>query len=76
MSLWPLDKVYEYNRDYQVADFAPGFLCFGSNGAGELLAFDERGAIYCLPAIGMEPKYATPVANSWSEFATYIAPTQ
>ena len=72
MRLWPTDKLDEYNSDYQVPEYAPGYFCFGSNGAGELLAFDDGGAVYCLPAIGMEPKYATPVAASWSEFERFI----
>ncbi len=75
MRLWPLDRVSEYNRDYQVPEYAPGFLCFASNGGGELLAFGEDGAVYSLPAIGMEPKYATRIAETWSEFERYIVPT-
>jgi hypothetical protein len=73
MRLWPLDKIHEYNRDHNVAKYAPGFLCFGSNGGGELLAFDKQGVIYCLPAIGMEPKQAVRVAGSWTEFVGYIS---
>ncbi len=72
MQLWLLDDIAKYNRDYQVSEFAPGFLCFGSNGGGELLAFDEFGAVYCLPAIGMEPTNAIRVADSWSEFERHI----
>jgi hypothetical protein len=75
MWLWPLDKIEQYNREYQVPQYAPGFICFGSNGGGELLAFDDQGAVFCIPAIGMEPKYATPVADSWSKFECYIDAT-
>lgn len=72
MQLWPLDKVTEYNDAFEIAEYAPGFFGFGSNGGGELLVFDTEGAVYCLPAVGMEPKYATRVANSWADFARYI----
>ena len=72
IQLWPIEKIEEYNRDYQVQQYAPGFLCFGGNGGGELLAFDELGKVVCLPAIGMEPQYATSVADSWSSFAKLI----
>lgn len=72
MALWPTDKVTQYNAEYGVPEYAPGFLCFGTNGGGELLAFDQSGAVVCLPAIGMEPRYATPVADSWAEFERFI----
>lgn len=72
MVLWPLDKLDEFNSDYEVPQYAPGFRCFGSNGAGELLAFDEQDAVVCLPAIGMEPKNAVLVAHSWNEFVRFI----
>ncbi len=72
MQLWPLDKIDEHNCDYQVERYAPGFLCFGSDGGGELLAFDDLGAVFCLPAIGMERKYATRINKSWSDFQDNI----
>lgn len=72
MQLWPLDTIDEFNRGYETRKHAPGFLCFGSNGGGELLAFDENCAIYCLSAIGMEPTKAIRVADSWTDFARLI----
>src|SRR4051812_27923992 len=75
MQLWPIDKLGEYNLNYQVAEYAPGFFCFGSTGGGDLLAFDQAGAIYALLAIGMEPQYARRVAESWSEFESCISET-
>lgn len=72
MMLWPVENVEQFNMEYEVPKHAPGFLCFGSNGGGELLAFDENGAIFCIPAIGMEPKYAKRIADSWPEFERYI----
>lgn len=72
MVLWQLDKLDEFNRDYEVPQYAPGFRCFGGSGGGELLAFDEQDAVVCLPAIGMEPKHAILVAHSWNEFVRFI----
>lgn len=72
MVLWPADKISQYDAEYQVAKYAPGFLSFGTNGGGELLAFDESGAVFCLPSIGLEPQYASPVADSWEQFESYI----
>ncbi len=67
--LWLPDQVEQLNRDYQVAEFAPGFLGFGSNGGGELLAFDASGRIFMIPFVGMCPEDARRVADSWSQFA-------
>ena len=72
MSLWPLGDIARLNEDYNVAAFAPGFLCFGSNGGGELLAFDAAGRICHLPAIGMDAKCAIRIADSWLEFERFI----
>jgi hypothetical protein len=70
--LWPPDEVEHWNRAYQVAVFAPGFLGFGSSGGGEFLAFDIEGRVIMLPFIGMSAEDASPVANSWSEFIERI----
>ena len=39
--LWPIEKLRELNDAYQVEQYAPGFLIFGSDGGGE--AFTVRG---------------------------------
>jgi hypothetical protein len=65
--LWPPDEVEELNEKLGVATMAPGFLGFGSDGGGELLAFDKKGAVFMLPMVGMEAKYAKKIANSWTE---------
>src|SRR6516164_8627856 len=47
--LWAPSEVEQLNRDYHVQEFAPGFLGFGSNGGGELLAFDAAGRVFTVP---------------------------
>ena len=71
--LWPPDEILEMNRSYRVAEYAPGFLGFGSDGGGEMLAFDRDGAVFMLPFAGMAPKEAKKIASSWSEIAARIA---
>jgi len=68
---WP-DEIEANNKDLEVAKHAPGFLGFGTDGGGELLAFDDSGAVFMLPLIGMEPRYANRIANSWSEVVRRI----
>ena len=70
--LWAPADVEQLNIDYQVQDFVPGFLGFGSNGGGELLAFDRNGRIFMIPFVPMKAEEARPVANSWAEFVEKI----
>lgn len=66
--LWAPNEIKKCNHDYEVHKGAPGFLGFGSNGSGEMLAFDESGAVFSIPFIGMSPTEAWRVADSWQDF--------
>jgi len=70
--LWRPDEVERWNREYQVHEFAPEFLGFGSSGGGEMLAFDTGGRVVMIPFVGMSADEARPVADSWSEFVERI----
>jgi hypothetical protein len=69
VALWNPDEIEEVNAAYGVL---AGFLGFGSNEGSELLVFDRNGAVFMLPAVGMEPSAAIRVAGSWNEFARRI----
>jgi hypothetical protein len=75
LALWPAGEIEQNNLDLQVAEYAPGFLGFGGNGGGELLAFDKDDVVYMLPMIGMEPRYAVKIADSWAELELRIDQT-
>lgn len=70
--LWEIAEVEQWNREYHISEFAPGFLGFGSSGGGELLAFDPASRIVMIPMVGLSPDEAKLVANSWSEFVEKI----
>lgn len=70
--LWAPDQIEKLNQDYEVKKFAPEFLGFGSSGGGEMLAFDEHGAVFMIPFIGMTSDQAAPVAGSWRKFIEKI----
>jgi|SRR5690349_3722060 len=72
IALWPLANVAQYNADLNVAEYAPGYLAFGSDGGGELLAFDDDGCVYRLPMVGIESRYAIKIADSWGELEQRI----
>jgi len=70
--LWPAEAVMSLNEAYEVGQNLPGFLGFGSNGGGELLAFDTQsgiaGQVYAIPFIPMTTEGARVVANDFSAF--------
>lgn len=70
--LWQPEKIDELNQGYQLSEYAPGFIGFGSNGAGELLVVDEAGEGSNVPAIGMSPKEAIRIAGDLQEFKGYM----
>jgi len=73
-ALWHPDEIDTNNKELQVETYAPGFLGFGTDGGGELLAFDASGAVFMLPMVGMEARYANRIADSWHEVAQRITP--
>jgi hypothetical protein len=70
--IWPVDEMDQWNNDYEVEKYAPGFYGFAGDGGGEMYAFGPDGKVYALPLIGMEPKVAKLLADSWSELAKKI----
>ena len=70
--LYKSAELIDFNRNYEVAEYAPGLLCFGSDGGGEGFAFDTRQTeemrIQMMPFIGMSLKDAKPVADTFQGF--------
>jgi hypothetical protein len=74
--LWPSTEVLELNKGYEIEEHIPGFFGFGSNGGGELLAFDTRGdkpwKVVMIPFIPMSEKEAIVIAKDFEEFIKAI----
>ncbi len=70
--LWQPEELEEFNQDYQLSDYAPGFVAFGGNGGGELLVVNDASEVFCMPAIGMATDQATKIASSLTEFKAYM----
>ncbi|MBJ9621825.1 SMI1/KNR4 family protein [Burkholderia multivorans] len=67
LMLWRVEDIVAFNREYEVAEYAPGLLLFGSNGGGEAYAFDTRDnsmRIVQVPFVGMDIVDAIPIADS------------
>lgn len=60
LMIWAVEELVEYNQQYEVEKYAPGWLVFGSNGGGEAYAFDYRsgqfGGVVKVPFVGMDLK--------------------
>ena len=69
--LWKLNELIELNSAYNVKDYAPGLLLFGSNGGGDAYAFDMRNkplTIIRVPFIGMDLKEVEYLSSSFNGF--------
>ncbi len=68
--LWKAEELAQFNREYEVNQYAPGFILFGSSGGGEDYGFDVQSAampIVRIPFIGMERRYAEHVAEGFRD---------
>ena len=73
---WPAEEVIPSNAGYRVPEFLPGFIGFGSNGGGELLAHDVRGdepfPIVMVPFIPLDAREAVQIARSFDDLRPLI----
>lgn len=76
VSLWPAEEVVGLNEEYNVAEYFPGYFAFGSDGGGEMLAFEVingRGSrVVMLPFVG-DVADAKVVAESFNVFLDSIS---
>lgn len=74
--LWATEEVIEWNKDYLIDKYVPGYFGFGSNGGGEFFAFEiiqgEPWKIVMIPYIPMEATEAITIAKNFEEFIRAI----
>ena len=73
--LWKAEEIALFNREYEVAKYAPGILMFGSNGGGDGYGFDiqqDSMPVICMPFIGMERRYADRITASFTGLFTRL----
>lgn len=79
IQFWPADQVVDLNQGYEVELNLPGFFGFGSNGGGEMFAFDMRGdgepRVVMGPFIPMAASDARIVAASFDEVEQHLGRT-
>jgi hypothetical protein len=69
--IWRAKDLLPFNREYEVAKYAPGIFLFASSGGGEGFGYDTRSEklpIVQIPFVGLDLRYAKQVANSFTEF--------
>jgi hypothetical protein len=69
--LWGVDELAAMNAAYQVRQYCPGLLAFGSNGGGEAYGFDTRTLVWSVvqvPFVGMAWDLAQPLGESFGAF--------
>ncbi|MGO9163052.1 MAG: SMI1/KNR4 family protein [Streptosporangiaceae bacterium] len=69
--LWGVDELAPMNEAYEIEDYAPGLLIFGSDGGGEAYGFDTRNPdciTVQVPFVGMAWDLARPMAKSFNGF--------
>lgn len=77
--LWSVTELAPLNRSYEVQDYAPGLLIFGSNGGGEAYGFDTRRpnwSVVALPFVGMAWELARLRGSSFGEFLECLQESQ
>ena len=73
---WRAEELADFNREYEVATYAPGILLFASDGGGEGFGFDTEDPampIVRIPFIGMDRQYATPIARDLPDLFARLA---
>jgi hypothetical protein len=73
--LFAVDELDSLNKSYQIQEFVPGFLIFGSDGGGEAYAFNIRDAmrVVRIPFVGMDTTTVEPLASNFTEFIEYLS---
>jgi hypothetical protein len=74
--LWRIEELLELNTAYQVKEYAPGLLLFGSDSGGEAFGFDMRSSIkeiVSIPFVGMDLKLSRPIAPDFNKFLEILS---
>lgn len=70
IQLWDAKAVTTLNVSYSVSEFLSDFVGIGTNGGGELIAFDRRSwRVFMIPLIPMDPKEAVEIAPDFVSLA-------
>lgn len=67
--LWEDSELVQFNKEYEVLEYAPNFFFIGSNGGGAGLAYKmSDNKLYSMPFIGMSEDDAVLVSDNFNDF--------
>ncbi|WP_170169054.1 SMI1/KNR4 family protein [Mesobacillus subterraneus] len=75
LRIWKIEELAESNEDYEVSEYAPGFVVIGSDGGGTVYGYDFRNDIPKLVEVSFiglnidTPNYST---NNFFDFIDYL----
>lgn len=71
--VWPARTAVEYNRDYEVQKWLPGFVGIGDTGGPDMVGFDTRhGQPYPVCAVPFAPMEWKSALGQVPDFGTFI----
>ncbi len=75
LMLFAVDELWPLNKAYQIEDYVPGLLIFGSDGGGEAFAFNtlDDMRVVRIPFVGMDPATMESLANTFTAFIEYLS---
>jgi len=66
--LWLPDDIDNFNAEYNIEKFIPGYFGIGSDGGGELLTVElKSGHLYSIPFIPMDRNERIKIADSFDD---------
>lgn len=74
--LWKLEELRQLNDAYEVSQYAPGLIFFGSDGGGNAYAFDARSRnmpIVSVPFIGMQSDQIELLGTDFKSFLVKLS---
>jgi SMI1 / KNR4 family (SUKH-1) len=78
--IWPAVTAVEYNRDYEVERWVPGFIGFGDNGGPDMVGFDTRSGqpyrVFSIPFAPMEWEAAMGDMTDFTAFIQRVLPVE
>lgn len=75
LALWHIEEIIELNEGYNVKEYYPGLVFFGSDGGGMVYAFNYRiegVPIMAIPLDSIHIKDAKLCGNTFEEFLQYL----
>ena len=75
VAIWRIEEIFDRNKDYDVDEYTPGLVYFGSDGSDMAFAFDKRSEkipIVTIPFESIHIEDAKKIGDTFIEFLKYL----